>query len=128
MTADPRPDVNPKSAFGMRKPSLSLIPGPALVEEAVVFGLGAEKYGPFNWRETEVSARVYVDAAMRHLLSWWDGEGVDPESGCSHLAHARACLGILLDANANWMMTDDRPKAGCTAARIKKYTKEPTDG
>lgn len=108
------PDDNPKTAHGVKKTPLHLIPPPALEAEAWVFGLGAQKYGAYNWREHTVSASVYQAAALRHLLAWWNGEGTDPESGQSHLAHARACLGILLDAGACGKLNDDRPsvKAG----------------
>lgn len=117
-----RPDSNPKSAFGMTKPSASLVPPVAIIQEAAVFGLGAAKYGAFNWRETSVSARVYLDAALRHAMAWADGEEVDPESGVSHLAHARACYGIVLDAQASGKLIDDRPIAGAAAATIAALT------
>lgn len=112
------PDSNPKTKYGMRKPSLSLIPPVAMIQEAVVFGLGAVKYGPYNWRDTSVASRVYIDAAMRHMASWNDGEELDPESGASHLAHARACLGIILDAQSIGKLIDDRPPVGAAAATI----------
>jgi hypothetical protein len=115
--------TNPKDAIGRTKPPLELIPGTAMVQEAVVMGLGAEKYGPFNWRDHAVSSRVYVGAALRHLMSWMDGESIDPESGASHLAHARACLGIMLDAEAIGKLVDDRPTPGNTAEVIKAMTK-----
>jgi len=104
------PDTNPKTVYGIQKTPLHLIPPPALSAEAEVFGLGGRKYGPYNWREHTVSASVYQAAALRHLLAWWEGEDTDPESGQSHLAHARACLGILLDAAHHGKLNDDRPK------------------
>jgi hypothetical protein len=103
------PDTNPKTAYGVQKAPLHLIPPPALLALAGVMGLGAKKYGAYNWREHTVSASVYQAAAMRHLLAWWDGESVDPESGQSHLAHAMACLAIVLDAEAHGKLNDDRP-------------------
>ena len=118
------PDRNPKSAFGVKKPPLHLIPGAALIHEAVVFGLGATKYGPFNWRGNSVSASVYQSAALRHLASWFDGEDLDPESGASHLAHARACLGIILDAKETGNLIDDRPSPGAASALIAQLTKK----
>ena len=121
-TGDARPDANPKSAFGMTKPSISLVPPVAIIQEAAVFGLGARKYGPYNWRETSVSARIYVDAALRHVQAWQDGQNNDPESGHSHLAHARACLGIILDAEATGKLIDDRPLPGAAAEVIAKLT------
>ncbi|QDU39695.1 hypothetical protein Mal4_40410 [Maioricimonas rarisocia] len=113
---------NPKDRVGADKPPLHLIPPAAEILEAVVMGLGARKYGEFNWRMSPVRASVYVAAARRHLLQWFDGQDDDPESGVSHLAHARASLGILLDAIATGNVIDDRPPAGPGTGLIQKHT------
>jgi hypothetical protein len=117
--------ANPKDRIGQTKPPLHLIPPAAEVLEAVVMGLGARKYGAFNWRLAKVRATVYIAAAKRHLAQWLDGESNDIESGVSHLAHARACLGILLDAQATGNMIDDRPPRGVATALIEQHTGEP---
>jgi hypothetical protein len=114
--------TNPKDKIGRTKPNLHLIPAAAMIEEAGVMALGAKKYGPYNWRDKSVSGVVYISAAMRHLLQWLDGETIDAESGCSHLAHARACMGIMLDAGATGNMIDDRPKPGVASALIAEKT------
>lgn len=119
------PDVeseNPKDRIGQTKPPLHLIPPAAEVLEAVVMGLGARKYGAFNWRSAKVRATVYIAAAKRHLAQWLDGENNDAESGVSHLAHARACLGILLDAQVTGNMVDDRPPPGVATVLIEQHT------
>jgi hypothetical protein len=72
--------------------------------------LGADKYGPWNWRETGVCASTYVNAIMRHLNAWRDGEDLDPESGFSHLAHIACSCNILMDAAAVGKLQDDRNK------------------
>ena len=113
---------NPKDRVGERKPPLHLIPPAAEILESVVMGLGARKYGPCNWRHTNVRASVYIAAARRHLAQWFDGQDDDPESGVSHLAHARACLGVLLDAIATGHAVDDRPPAGAASALIERLT------
>ena len=113
---------NPKDRIGERKPPLDLIPPAAEVFECLVLALGAKKYGAFNWRKSNVKASVYVAAARRHILQWLDGEDNDPESGVSHLAHARACLGILLDAMATGHLVDDRPPCGAAAELIERFT------
>jgi len=116
---------NPKDAVGQLKPQLNLIPASAQILESVVMALGAEKYGPFNWRESAVRASIYVAAAMRHLLAWADGQNEDPESGVSHLAHVRACMGIVLDAQSLGKLEDDRPKQSGEAAKlIEQHTKQ----
>lgn len=114
--------TNPKDKIGRTKPPLHLIPPTARVEEAMVMGLGAAKYGPYNWRQHSVAASVYIAAALRHIDSWFDGQDTDPESGCSHIAHARACMGIILDAKAVGKLVDDRPPAGKAAEMIEKAT------
>ena len=117
------PDDNPKTAYGDRKAPVHLVPPIAIVKEANVFKLGAKKYGPFNWREHTVSSSVYYGAALRHLMAYWDGEDIDPESGETHLAHARACLAILLDAEANQKLNDNRPLKGSTGEFIREAEK-----
>lgn len=101
---------NPKERLGKLKPDLSLIPQSALVLEALAMMQGADKYGAYNWRQTKVQARTYVAATMRHLAAWLDGEEAAPDSGVHHLAHARASLGVVMDAQACGMMADDRVK------------------
>lgn len=116
--------TNPKDLLGIRKPPLCLVPQSANIQEAVVLALGAAKYGGiYNWRTRPVGAATYVSAALRHLAQWFDGQDDDAESGASHLAHARACLGILLDARTTGNLVDDRPKPGASAELIERLTK-----
>lgn len=118
------PDNNPKSKFGVRKaPTLSVIPASAILVEGQVMALGAAKYGPFNWREKNVAASVYVDATLRHIIDWNAGIDADPESGVSHLGHVRACMGILIDAMENGCLIDDRPKNDAEPRMLKDYAK-----
>ncbi len=117
------PDSNPKTRFGMAKPPLSLIPGAARVHLAEAFRDGAQKYGPANWRVDPVSASTYLNAAERHLVSWQDGEEVASDSGVHHLAHAAACLLILLDAQASGTLQDDRPTPTVTGELIREKTR-----
>jgi len=114
--------VNPKDIVGETKPGVHLVPPPALVRLAKVMELGAKKYGPYNWRDHAVQYHVYVSAALRHLLSAFDGEDIDPESGQSHLAHAMACCAILIDAGETGNLIDDRPKAGVAGKLIADLT------
>ena len=119
---DPFAGENPKDRIGAGKPPLHLIPPAAEIAEAVVMALGARKYGPYNWRSASVRGTVYISAARRHLAQWMDGQDNDPESGVSHLAHARACLGILLDALATGHLVDDRPPSGAASELIAAHT------
>ena len=115
---------NPKDRIGAMKPPLHLIPSAAEILESLAMAHGARKYGPFNWRWSKIKASIYIAAARRHLAQWFDGQDEDPESGVSHLAHARACLGILLDAMSLEQMIDDRPATGAAPELIEKFTSD----
>jgi hypothetical protein len=75
---------------------------------------GAAKYGRHNYRVAGVRASVYYDAALRHLMAWWEGEDLDPDSGLSHVTKAITSLVVLRDAMIQGQCTDDRPP--CSAA------------
>jgi hypothetical protein len=104
-----RPDTNPKSVFGAAKPGISAIPPVALLHCGRGMEDGERKYGLTNWRENSVAASVYYNAAFRHLASWWDGEQKAQDSGVHHLGHVMACCAILLDAEVQGVLIDDRP-------------------
>lgn len=104
------PDDNPKTAYGVKKPPMSFTPPIALRVLGLAMEGGAGKYGAFNWRQKTVSSTVYYDAAMRHLMDWFDGQDQDPESGLHPLAHVMACCAILIDAQRNGKLNDNRPK------------------
>ena len=71
---------DPKRDAGMKKAPLHLLPTVALRVLAAVLGLGAKKYGEWNWRESEgVRVSTYKGAIMRHLFSVCEGEWTDPE-------------------------------------------------
>ncbi len=100
---------NPKDSIGIKKPSLDLVPAGPLYEIAGAFKDGASKYAAFNWRERPVKASVYYSAALRHIHQWHQGQTYADDSGVHHLAHAGACLLILLDAAQQGSLIDDRP-------------------
>jgi dATP/dGTP diphosphohydrolase, N-terminal len=111
--------LNPKDAVGSSKIALSKFPAVAQAHAAHAMMWGAYKagvdgngYGPHNWRSAPVRASVYVDAALRHLLAWYEGEDRAPDSGCHHLGHLLAGIGILIDAQACGTLVDDRPICG----------------
>lgn len=117
------PDDNPKTRFGLAKPPIALIPGPALVMAAEAMRDGAKKYGPANWREKPVTTSTYTSAAMRHLLAWIDGEENAPDSGVHHLGHVMGCIAIIIDAQAQGTLNDDRPTPGRTAQLLADKTR-----
>lgn len=119
-----KPGVNPKDALGAQKPDPSVVPPCAELHLATAMMDGAVKYGPFNWRDNPVQARIYYAAARRHLAQWLDGEDFDPTSSVHHLGHAMACCAILLDAYEQGNLVDDRPMAGMSGSLIRQFTPE----
>ena len=71
------------------KPMLSLIDRWFLWEFGRVLSFGASKYAADNWRKG-LTVRRCLDAALRHITAFADGEDNDKESRLSHLGHA-AC-------------------------------------
>jgi hypothetical protein len=120
--------TNPKDLLGLRKAPLRLLSGPAMIRLACVMGLGAIKYGPWNWRKNKVLHTVYLEAALRHIFQALDGEDVDAESGQPHEAHVMACMMIIMDAKAVSCLIDDRNKGGATEGVLAsvKGKDEPT--
>lgn len=92
------------------KPQLSLIPYTALHQLTRALEFGAKKYGRDNWKRGMNYTRL-IDATLRHILAFNEGENRDKESGISHLGHAMANLAFLIDYTIKQRGTDDRTKA-----------------
>lgn len=107
--------ANPKDLIGAKKAPLGLVPPALIIGAAEAMENGASKYGPFNWRDYPVQAMTYVEAALRHLLAYVDGEDDAPDTGIHHVKHAIAGLGILLDSLEGGQLIDNRPKPGPAA-------------
>ena len=80
----PHPN-DPKQGAGEKKVPFAALPFAVLLEDAIAHGEGAIKYGRHNWRNGEVIASTYYEAALRHLIAYIEGEDIDPESGVHHL-------------------------------------------
>jgi hypothetical protein len=92
------------------KPAIALVPPEFIEEVAKVFGMGAKKYGLWNWRKdalTTAHSRTY-SSVQRHLNAYWKGENIDPESGLPHLAHAASQIAILMIHQLDAPQMDDR--------------------
>lgn len=102
--------LDPKGDAGSLKAPLYLLPSHPLHEASWVLKYGAQRYGPWNWRQSKVCASTYRSAMQRHLDQWFDGgEDMDSETQRSHLAHVIANACILMDAMKHETLADDRP-------------------
>jgi hypothetical protein len=114
--------TNPKDAIGSGKLPLHLWPTTATALGSLGLLDGMLKYGRSNYRAIGVRASIYYDAASRHLNAWFEGEECDPDSGLPHLAHALACLAIIVDAEAAGKLNDDRMAPGGYRTLLNRLT------
>lgn len=110
--------ANPKDLFGSVKVSFTKVSAIALAHCAHAMMDGARKYGPYNWRAKPVIISIYIDAGMRHMLAFFEGERCAQDSKAHHLGHAMACSAILLDAEAHGCLIDDRPNGKAIFSRV----------
>lgn len=113
---------NPKHAIGSDKLPLHLWPETATALGCLGMLDGALKYGRSNFRACGVKSSTYYDACRRHLNKWFEGEEIDPDSGLDHLAHALACIAIVVDARAAGKLNDDRMVKGGYADYVNELT------
>ena len=102
-------EMNPKDAVGSQKVSMSVIPFNVLAKVAIPLMEGARKYGKHNWRGIPIAAGIYVDATLRHLFAWWEGENLSADANIHHIDHAIANLIVMRDAMLHGTLEDDRP-------------------
>ncbi len=114
---------DPKLSTGSKKPSMAAIPPISILLLGLAMKDGEKKYGRFNWRKTKVDNSVYYDAALRHLLSYWDGEDLAEDSKIQHLAHVMACCAILIDAHYTNSNIDTRDSTKVVSSYIDEYFK-----
>lgn len=104
--------TNPKDMVGSSKIPLHLWPTTATAMGSIGLLDGMLKYGRSNFRAIGVRSSIYYDATVRHLNAWMEGEDTDPDSGVPHLAHALACIAIIVDTDAAGKLNDDRNVQG----------------
>lgn len=113
---------NPKDMIAGDKLPLHLWPETATIMGCLGMLDGALKYGRSNFRHAGVKLSVYIDACKRHLNKRFEGELIDPDSGLPHMAHAIACLAIIIDAEAAGKLTDDSQYPGGYVELINELT------
>ena len=88
-------DPNTGGEKGTKLPQLAWAPAYALLKLAEVYGYGAAKYAPNNFRQG-YKLSLSLNALWRHVLAFQGGEDNDPESGFPHMAHAAwHCLNLI---------------------------------
>lgn len=116
-------DTNPKDPIGSKKVGLHVLSGQVAMMLSLAFLEGDCKYGGYNYRVGGARASVYYSAMMRHMMAWWEGEEIDPDSGLPHPIKAMACLTIIMDTMLNENLVDDRPPKVKNQNWVREYNK-----
>lgn len=114
--------TNPKDIIGSNKLPFHLCPTTFTAGVSMAFLEGCLKYGRSNFRAVGVKSSIYYDACLRHLIAWFEGEDIDPDSGLNHLYKAGACLAVITDAMEAGKLNDDRMIKGGYKKVIERFT------
>lgn len=93
--------------FSANKLALDQIPVEMLQALAAVYQFGEMKYARDNWKRG-TDWHEFYGSALRHIVSFWSGQSIDPESNLPHLAHAIWNLTTLMYYENHGVGTDDR--------------------
>lgn len=113
--------LNPKDAIGSTKLPLTLW-SPLATAYGSLGLLNGERYGLGNFKAANVQMSIYLDAMLRHLLAFAEGQENDPKDGCPHLSAILANVAIILEARACGTLIDDRQITGGYIRELEKLT------
>ena len=94
--------------FSKGKTRFDLIPPWPLEELAKVYTYGAQKYDDDNWRKGLTWKENVIGPLERHLKKWLQGEKLDDESNCHHLAMVMWQCCALMEYERCGLGQDDR--------------------
>lgn len=82
--------------FDDGKAKLSMLPRGGMEGAARALMFGEGKYGRDNWRTGFKDSRL-IDASLRHITAYMNGERNDHESGLCHIDHALFSLMVVAE-------------------------------
>lgn len=91
------------------KPEFEMLPLGLFSGVNKILQYGADKYGIENWKKDGFKLSRAYNALLRHMISFWEGEDFDKESGLSHLDHAMCNLIFMKYHLLNKPESDNRP-------------------
>ncbi len=116
-------EINSKAAVGITKIPMGLVPPSAKIWCALAMLTGKEQYGLYNYRDSEISMMMYLDAIERHHDAILDGEEKARDTGVYHAAHLMACGAILIDGYEHGNLLNDRPPPGEASKILERERK-----
>jgi hypothetical protein len=93
---------------GVKKQRFELIPPRALMELTKLYGRGAKKYAPNNFRLGYETSKSF-GAGQRHAVLFWAKENYDTETECHHIGSFVWHCFTILESNVTHPHFDDRP-------------------
>jgi hypothetical protein len=93
---------------GCKMARFDLVPAKELWHVATLYGEGAKKYSERNW-EKGYAWSLSFSAMMRHAWQFWQGEWLDEETKCPHLASVIFHAFALMFFHRCRPELDDRP-------------------
>lgn len=93
---------------GVKKQRFELVPPRAVMELAKLYGRGAAKYAPNNFRLGYETSKSF-GAGQRHGILFWSGEDIDTEMDCHHLASFAWHCFTILESSITHPEFDNRP-------------------
>jgi hypothetical protein len=94
--------------YNKGKLPMELVPPSAIKAMAAVLEVGAKKYSKRNW-ESGANYSVPYASLMRHLMAFWSGETIDPDSKLPHTYHILMNAAMLVEYEQLDEDFDDRP-------------------
>lgn len=74
------------------------------------FTFGEVKHGTHRFRKDGINISYLLDAALRHINEFNDGEDLDKDSNNHHLGNAMANLAMAIEVHLTKPECDDRYK------------------
>ncbi len=109
--------------YNKDKPKSSYILHYSKVIEVIarILEVGEIKYEPFNWKKGGNTDESYLNAAIRHMEKFVNGETFDREYGTHHLGHAIWNLMTMFELNDHEVL--DLVKYNKAIKKLKKLKK-----
>ena len=114
-----------KNDFVDKKLRWDLLPLKEIEKIVKVYTAGSEKYGDNTWQTLPNGYDRYKAAMFRHLLEYENGEEIDSETGCEHLAQVAWNAIAMMHCAPKW--ETESFKENLTLCALNKRIEEKID-
>jgi Domain of unknown function (DUF5664) len=93
---------------GEKAQRYDLVPWDQMDKVAELYEAGMKKYAAHNWKKG-YAWHLSFSSLVRHATQFWEGESIDQETGCHHLASVVFHALALMYFEEHYPDKDDRP-------------------